>query len=124
MPAPPGFRLRSHTIGAFPVVNHVLRRLRVEALLHQHLPPPAPHTPLAPGLALGVLLRNLVLARVPLYGLGEWARPWVPALLGLQPAQVPLLNDDRVGRALDRLFDADRRALVTALVVHMIREFQ
>jgi transposase len=29
-----------------------------------------------------------------------------------------------VGRALDRLFDADRRALVTALVVHMIREFQ
>jgi hypothetical protein len=73
---------------------------------------------------LGVLVRNLVLARVPLYGLGEWARPWVPTLLGLQPAQVPLLNDDRVGRALDRLFDADRRALVTALVVHMIGEFR
>jgi transposase len=124
MPASPSFTLRSHTIGALPVVNHVLRRLRVEALLHQHLPPPAPHTPLPPGLALGVLLRNLVLARVPLYGLGEWARPWVPALLGLQPGQVPLLNDDRVGRALDRLFDADRRALVTTLVVHMIREFQ
>jgi hypothetical protein len=29
-----------------------------------------------------------------------------------------------VGRALDRLFEADRRALVIARVVHMIREFQ
>ena len=75
MPADPGFTLRSDTIGALPVVNHVLRRLRVDALLHQHLPSPAPHTPLPPSLALGVLLRNLVLARVPLYGLGEWARP-------------------------------------------------
>jgi hypothetical protein len=124
MPVPPGFTLRSHTLGALPLVNHVVRRLRVEALLQQHLPPAAPRTPVPPPVALGVLLRNLVLARVPLYGLGEWARPWVPALLGLQPAQVPLLNDDRVGRALDRLFDADRAALLTALVVHMIREFQ
>ncbi len=124
MPGPPGFTLRSHTIGALPLVNHVLRRLRVDALLHQHLPPPAPHAPLPSSVTLGVLVRNLVLARVPLYGLGEWARPWVPTLLGLQPAQVPLLNDDRVGRALDRLFDADRRALVTALVVHMIGEFR
>jgi transposase len=124
MTSPPGFTLRSRTIGALPLVNHVVRRLRLEALLQRHLPPSAPHTPVPPGVALGVLVRNLVLARVPLYGLGEWARPWVPALLGLQPAQVPLLNDDRVGRALDRLFDADRRALLTTLVVHMIREFQ
>jgi hypothetical protein len=123
MPGHPGFTLRSHTIGALPLVNHVLRRLRVDALLQQHLPPPAPHAPLPASVTLGVLVRNLVLARVPLYGLGEWARPWAPTLLGLQPAQGPLLNDDRVGRALDRLFDADRRALVTGLVVHMIGEF-
>jgi transposase len=65
-----------------------------------------------------------VLARVPLYGLGEWARGWVPALLGLRAEQVALLNDDRVGRALDRLFDADPRALLTTLVVHMVKEFE
>jgi len=65
-----------------------------------------------------------VLARVPLYGLGEWARGWVPALLGLEPAQVAWLHDDRLGRALDRLFDADRQALLTALVVQMVKAFQ
>ena len=124
MTEPAGFTLVSHTLGGLPLVNHVLRRLRFDELLQRHLPPPDPRAQLPPSAALGVLTRNLVLARVPLYGLGEWAPAWVPALLGLRPEQVALLNDDRVGRALDRLFDADPRALLTALVVPMVKEFQ
>jgi transposase len=34
-----------------------------------------------------------------------------------------VLNDDRVGRTLDRLFDADRASRLTGLIVHMIKEF-
>jgi len=124
MTEPGGFTLVSHTLGGLPLVNHLLRRLRFEEFLARHLPPPDPRAELPPSAALGVLTRNLVLARAPLYGLGEWARGWVPALLGLPPEQVAFLNDDRVGRALDRLFDADPRALLTALVVHMVKEFQ
>lgn len=124
MPAFQDVTLHSHTIGALPLVNHVLERLRVAELFARHLPPPDPRAQLAPLTALAVLTRNLVLARVPLYGLGEWARTSVPSLLGLAPEQVALLHDDRVGRALDRLFDADRHALLTDLVVHMIKEFQ
>jgi len=124
MTAPADFTLVSHTLGGLPLVNHVLRRLRFDALLHRHLPPPDPRAQLPPALALGVLTRNLVLARVPLYGLGEWARGWTPVLLGLPPEHVGLLNDDRVGRALDRFFDADPGALLTTLVVHMVKEFQ
>jgi hypothetical protein len=44
--------------------------------------------------------------------------------MGLEPEQLRLLNDDRVGRALDRLFDTDRQALLTDLVVRMVREFK
>jgi len=124
MPEPVGFTLLSHTVGALPLVNHVLRRLRFAEFLARHLPPPDPRAQLPPLTALGVLTRNLVLARVPLYGLGEWAAAWGPALLGLEPDQAGLLHDDRVGRALDRLFDADRRALLTDLVVHMVKEFR
>ncbi|MEE9281036.1 MAG: DUF4277 domain-containing protein [Myxococcota bacterium] len=96
--------------------------MRVDPLLETHLPPPHPPT-LTPGRALGVLLRNLVLARVPLYALKEWAAPHVPALLGVAAGQTRWLEDDRVGRALDRLFDADRVALLTGLVVQMVRGF-
>jgi len=33
------------------------------------------------------------------------------------------LNDDRVGRALDQLFDCDRVSLLTELVLRAISEF-
>jgi transposase len=36
---------------------------------------------------------------------------------------VELLNDDRVGRALDQLFDCDRASVLTELVLGAIREF-
>ncbi len=124
MTEPSGFTLVSHTLGGLPLVNHILQRLRFDDLLQRQLPAPDPRAQLPPSAALGVLTRNLILARVPLYGLGEWARGWAPALLGLRSEQVALLNDDRVGRALDRLFDADAAALVTTVVVHMVKEFQ
>jgi hypothetical protein len=100
----PGFELESHVVGAFPLVNHFLKRLRFEQMLRKHLPPQDPRALLPTGTALGFLLRNLVLAHVPLYSLGEWARGGVPVLMGLEPDQLRLLNDDRIGRALDRLF--------------------
>ena len=73
--------------------------------------------------ALLVLLKNLLISREPLYGVGEWAARHVPELLGLTPAQLPSLNDDRVGRCLDRLFDADIPSLTLAVVAHAVREF-
>ncbi|MEK7837800.1 MAG: IS1634 family transposase, partial [candidate division NC10 bacterium] len=57
------------------------------------------------------------------YTHAEWAARVEPALLGLPEGEAARLNDDRVGRALDRLFDADRAALMTAVVLRTIREF-
>src|SRR5205823_3801579 len=73
--------------------------------------------------ALLVLLKNLLISREPLYGVGEWAARHAPESLGLAPGQLPALNDDRVGRSLDRLFDADIPSLALAVVAHAVREF-
>ena len=81
MAEPGSFELDTKSIGALPIVNHLLGRLRFEHFLSKHLSPPDPRSKLAPLKALGLLLRNLVLARVPSYSLEEWARGKVPALL-------------------------------------------
>ncbi|MFQ5793126.1 MAG: IS1634 family transposase, partial [Acidobacteriota bacterium] len=78
---------------------------------------------LPPADALALLVRNLLLCREPLYGVGAWASRYEPSLLGLSPEAGSGLNDDRVGRALDDLFDADRPSLVLAVVVRAVREF-
>ena len=70
-----------------------------------------------------VLVLNLCVEREPLYGIGEWACRFEAGALSLEPGEVALLCDDRVGRALDRLFDADRASLLTELTLVAIREF-
>jgi len=117
------FTLESRRIEALPLVNHILARLRFGDLLTQHLPAPDRRHRLAPATALGVLVRNLLLARVPLYSQPQWAARTVPQLLGLVPAEIAGLTDDQVGRALDRLFDADRATLLTQLVVRAVSAF-
>jgi len=104
------YRLTSRTLGALPIVNHVLDRLGLPALLGQALGQALGEvdgrTKLAPATAIRLVISNLVLGREPLYALGEWAARYDPALLGLSDAEVGAINDDRVGRALDA-FDAD-----------------
>ena len=78
---------------------------------------------LAPAKTLGVLVRNLALSHQPVYALGEWAAPFEPALLGLVVNDAAPLNDDRVGRALALLFDADRASLLNRLVLDAVATF-
>jgi transposase len=121
---PAGIRLESLEVGAAPLVRLFLDRLNLPSLFERHLPPLPGRPPALPSATvLGVLLTNLLLARQPLYALSEWASRRVPEHLGLQPGQAALLNDDRVGRALDHLQRADRASLLTALVVHAVRAF-
>jgi transposase len=123
-PTLPNASLESLEVGAAPVVHRFLERLQLEPLLRQFLPPPGRPEELPTARTLCVLVTNLLLARRPLYALPEWLARCVPEHLGLEPAQMELLGDDRLGRALDRLYRADRASLLTAVVLRAVREFR
>src|SRR3982750_2535948 len=118
-----GQTLTSWRVAALPILDHILRRLRLQDVLRDHLPREDRRSRVATATGLLVLVKNLLVSREPLYGVGEWAARHAPELLGLTPAQLPALNDDRVGRCLDRLFDADIPSLTLAAVAHAVREF-
>lgn len=117
------FELGSETLGALPVVNHFLARMGLAERLDRHLPCDDVRLRLDPAVVIGLLVRNIIVAHRPVYALAEWAGGYAPALLGLGEDQAGTLNDDRVGRTLDRLFDADRASLVTETVLGVIDEF-
>jgi transposase len=110
-------------VGALPILNEFLRRMRLAEFLRASLPPEDRRMKLSPVKALLVLLRNLLVSRAPIYGIGEWAARHAADVLGLVPMEIERLNDDGVGRALDRLFVADVPALVLAVATHVVREF-
>ncbi|MHB8901793.1 MAG: IS1634 family transposase, partial [Thermoguttaceae bacterium] len=127
-PSPPVARtgsstLRSATIGALPILNQLLDRMHLEEFLRDALPKEDRRLTLSSAKALLILLRNLLVSREPIYGLGEWAVRYAPELLGLDEKEVQRLNDDRVGRALDKLFAADVASLVLRVAAHVVKEF-
>jgi hypothetical protein len=117
------FELVSYRLGALPLINHFLDRIGLDTALARWLPEPDRRFKLAPATAIRLLVVNLLVGRAPLYGLGKWAAPYAPGLLGLPGGQGGWLNDDRVGRALVSLFDADRASGLTELIVGVIGEF-
>jgi len=117
------FHLATRDLGPLPLINHTLDRLAIGRFLSEALSP-AGNGALSHAQALGALLRNILDGRRPIYGVGEWAAPFAPDLLGLSLEQSALLRDDRVGRALEALFDADRASLLTRVVLWAVKEFR
>jgi len=116
--------LRSEKIGALPMLNYFIQQLRLEELLREHLPPEDKRVKVPAAKALLVLLRNLLISREPLYGMGEWAAGYAPDLLGLMLDEATALSDDGVGRALGCLFRSEQGAFVLAVVRQTVRRFE
>lgn len=115
--------LTSLTVGCLPILNRLLERMQLAEFFRKHLPPDGPRTRLPTSAALLVLVRNLLMSREPIYGVGDWAAHYAPDLLGLQPRELQCFNDDRLGRSLDRLFVSGEAELVLDVVHHVVKEF-
>ena len=118
-----GVKLRSFAVGAMPIINRILQRMRLSEILSETLPPDDKKTRLPTHRALTLLIRNVLCSREPMYGVAQWAALYAPDLLNLFDNEVELLNDDRMGRGLDHLFNGLDADLIMKVVRHVIAEF-
>ncbi len=118
-----GLVLESFEVGAHPVLQSFLDRIGLRPLIEAALGKADPRLRLSHADSTLLLVRNVALSRHPLYGVPEWAQRFSPEQLELSAAQLELLNDDRLGRTLDRLFVLDRRTLLTRFVVRVVEVF-
>jgi len=115
--------LVTYRVGALPILNRILERMNLEGFLREYIEED-PRCEVSPVKANLLLVRNFICSREPIYGMGEWSARHAPEHLGLEPADIPRLNDDRVGRCLVSLFNSDFPSLVLRVVAHVIKEFQ
>ena len=123
MTTPGQFTLESQNLGCLPIVNFFLTRIGLADHLQAYLANDDARLRLTPATVIALVVRNLVVGHRPVYALGEWAGAYDPGMLGLAAGDAEMLNDDRVGRTLDKLFDADRASLITATVLGVIADF-
>src|SRR5215470_8608492 len=108
--------LLTERLGPLPLINHFMARMGLDDALARHVPSDqrcvVPHAR-----ALGVLLRSIIVEREPIYRQQETVNGFATGMFGITAEEMEHLGDDRLGRALDRLFDADRAALLTDVVI-------
>jgi transposase len=87
-------------VGSLLLVHHYLDRLGLVDIVDRHLPQRG-HAQLTTGEVIAALIANRLAAPSPLYDVAGWATSAAMAeVLGIPGA---LLNDDRLGRALEAL---------------------
>jgi len=111
------FDLKTERLGPLPIINHFTGRLGLVDLLESAVPTEDPRCTLSYASRLGVLLRSIITEREPIYRMGEVVSTYAPEGFGLEREEAAKITDDMVGRALDRLFDADRGSLLTEIVI-------
>jgi len=119
-----GKTITTHQLGALPILNRLLQRMRLHEFFTTHLPLEDKRTKVDSPRIVLLLLKNLLVSREPMYGVAEWAQNFDPELFQLRSHDLKHLNDDRVGRCLDRVFQALTSNLIMDVVTHVVREFK
>src|SRR5262245_63450153 len=105
-------RLRALRVGALPILNCIIARIGLAEELTLALKNPGYAE------ALQALIKNILVERNGLYAVGEWAALYDAGLVAQSR-----VGDDKLGRALDRLFAADRATLQTRIVLAVMNGF-
>lgn len=113
-------KLQRKRIGEIPLLQSIAQRLGFPQLLMRYIKPHG-NEKIAAADTLLMLVFNIASGRQPLYELEHWTAQLDGRLLG-RDSQLPaaLFNDDRYGRALDKLFAVDRASLMTDVVLQVI----
>ena len=117
------FSLKTERLGPLPLVNHFIDRMGLAERLGKYVPTTDPRCRVSNAKALGVLLRSIVVEREPIYRAQESVHGFATGLFGVAGGNLESLSDDRLGRALDHLFEADRAALLTEVVLAVAKRF-
>jgi transposase len=110
-------RYQTQSVGALPAIAHYFERLDLAATIDRIVPWEG-DVPL--GILVEILIANRLLQPRALFRVGEWAR--TAALTDYYGLTVEHLNDDRLGRALERLA-AHAPTIQAALVLKAIEHF-
>ena len=115
-------KLNRLRLGGLPLIHAVSERMRLREILYEYIP--AHGNEKIPAVeSLMLLIFNLTLGKTPLYELEKWVASLDGRCIGYEALPTETCTDDRFGRALDKLYRADRASLAIRLVVAVIKAF-
>jgi transposase len=113
------FDFESVSLGSLAVIYPLLKQMQVEEIVDQHLPADS-QAEFSNGRLLSLLVAARSYSPVALSNVEEWSTVSGADILWDIPAEK--LNDDRLGRLLDRFFP-QRHSILSSIALHVAEQF-
>ena len=111
--------VESCNLASLAVVYPLMQRMKIAEIVDRHLPKD-PQAEFSVGTTLSLLIAARLYDPVALTNVAEWAEDSGADILFDMPPEK--INDDRLGRALDRLFE-QRHSILSSVALHVCKEF-
>ncbi len=116
----PSSSLIRRYVGEIPLLKAAATRLGLRSLLARYLPVHG-NEKIATVDTLMIMVYNIACGRQPMYELEHWASKLGRRVIPGNGSGHNLFNDDRFGRALDKLYCTDMASLTTETAVQTVR---
>lgn len=109
-------------LGAHPIIEHFIDVLRIRETIGTYVRSDK-RMKLKDERALTILIHNILTTPNALYEMGDWLKPLDTEKLGLPEEESHLIQDDKIGRALARFYQARHQDVFFRLALRAIKIF-
>ncbi len=109
-------------VDTLPIIKHYIEELNLHNLFDTYVPNNNGFE-ISPAQVLCVMTMNIVAAVKPLYHVDEWLTDYMDGMAE-SVEHAGKYNDDRLGRCLDVLFNADRHSIMTQATSSAIKVYE
>jgi transposase len=114
---------RRYALGAHPIIHTYMNRLGVADIIGSHIKHDM-RRKLSCEKTISLIVHNILTTPMPLYEFQDWLKPLDADMLGLIDSEVPLINDDRVGKALEDFYFGKHKDVFFHLALKAIKLFK
>lgn len=116
---PDSLDLQPVVLRHLPVLREAIDRLGIREVVEECLPSD-PRSQVSDADCVTLMIANILHGRVALYGMGRWLAATDASLLLWDGCPVEAFSDDRLGKTLDRIWEAGTDNLVTAVATRYL----
>jgi transposase len=114
---------KKYALGPHPIIHTFMEKLGLTDIMGSHIKQDM-RTKLSCEKTIGLVIHNILTTPMPLYEFQDWLKPLDENVLGLADAEVSLINDDRVGKALDDFYAGKHKDVFFHLALKAIKIFK
>lgn len=114
--------LKKYVIGAHPIIQYFIDRLQLREIVGSLIAQDH-RIALSVEKIINVMIHNILASPRPMYEFSDWSNPLCEESIGLELFESGLIQDDRIGNALDSFYEGKHKDVFFRLALRAIKVY-